>query len=282
MPDQTLSDQTLSDQTLSDKTLSGRTTAAPGRDRSRVVEALVLAGRGVRLSRREIDALVMALAMPVMIMLLFVYLFGGAIHTGTAYVSYVVPGVMLLCVGFGAATTAVSVCRDLAGGMADRLRSLDVSAAAMINGQVVASLARNAVATVLVTVVAVAIGFRPRADVLHWLAAAGVLAAVVLTLSWISAAFGVLARAPEAASGFTFFLSFLTYPTSAFVPIATMPHWLQGFARNQPLTHAIEAVRALLLDRPVGSHAVLALTWSAGLTAVSVLVATLLYRRRTV
>jgi ABC-2 type transport system permease protein len=127
----------------------------------------------------------------------------------------------------------------------------------------------------------VAIGFRPHVDVLRWLAAAGVMAACVLTLSWISAAFGVLARAPEAASGFTFFLSSLTYPTSAFVPVDTMPRRLQGFARNQPLTHAIEAVRALLLDRPVGSHVVLALVWCAGLTVASVLVATLLYRRRT-
>jgi len=224
--------------------------------------------------------MVMALALPVMIMLLFVYLFGGAISTGTAYVTYVVPGVMLLCVGFGAASTAVSVSRDLSGGIAHRLRAMDVHPAALVNGQVMASLVRNAVATGLVLLVALLIGFRPHADALRWLAAGGLLALGVLALSWISATFGVAVRSPEAASGFTFFLSFLTYPSSAFVPIATMPHWLQGFARNQPVTHLVEALRGLLLDRPVGTHAAWAAGWSLALVAVSVAAATVLYRRR--
>lgn len=250
------------------------------RPRSRAVEAAVVIGRCVRLTRRDVDSMVMALALPVMIMLLFVYLFGGAISTGTAYITYVVPGVMLLCVGFGAAGTAVSVSRDLAGGIADRLRAMDVHPAALVNGQVVASLARNAVATTLVLLVAVLIGFRPHAYTSRWLAAAGLLALGVLALSWIAASFGVAIRSPEAASGFTFFLSFLTYPSSAFVPIATMPHWLQGFARNQPITHLVEALRGLLLDRPVGTHAVCAIAWSLGLVAASVAATTVLYRRR--
>jgi ABC-2 type transport system permease protein len=261
-------------------TLSPPRPSGAARPSSRGVETVTLMGRCIRLTRRDADAVIMALALPVMIMLMFVYLFGGAIATGTAYVTYVVPGVLMLCVGFGAANTAQSVCKDLSGGVVDRFRSMDVGAAALLNGQVVASLARNAVATALVLVVAVLIGFRPHADVLHWLAAAGVLALCVLALSWISAAFGVLARSPEAAGGFGFFLSFLSYPSSAFVPIRTMPGWLQGFALNQPLTHVIESVRGLLLGRPVGTHPAWAIGWSLGITAVSVLLASLLYRRR--
>lgn len=248
--------------------------------RSRLAEGLVLAGRCVRLTRRDVDAMIMALALPVMIMLMFVYLFGGAIQTGTPYVTYVVPGVLLLCVGFGATSTATLVCRDLSGGITDRFRSMDVPAAVLLNGQVVASLVRNAIATLLVMSVAFLIGFRPHAGLLDWLAAVGVLALCVIALSWLSAAFGVLFRSPDAAGGFQFFLSFLTYPSSAFVPIATMPTWLQGFARNQPITQVVEAVRALLLGRPVGTHAAWAVAWSLGMTGVAVLMATVLHRRR--
>ena len=252
---------------------------APAR-RSLLTEVRVVTGRCVRLTRRDVDAMIMALALPVMIMLMFVYLFGGAIQTGTAYVTYVVPGVLILCVGFGATSTATLVCRDLSGGITDRFRSMDVPAAVLLNGQVVASLVRNAIATLLVMSVAFLIGFRPHAGLLDWLAAIGVLALCVVALSWLSAAFGVLFRSPDAAGGFQFFLSFLTYPSSAFVPIATMPTWLQGFARNQPLTHVVEALRGLLLDRPVGTHAVWAIGWSVAVTAVSVVVAGLLFRRR--
>jgi len=259
-----------------------RQTAAPRRPlhRSRITEASVVAGRCVRLTRRDADAMIMALALPVMIMLMFVYLFGGAIHTGTSYLTYVVPGVLMLCVGFGASATAVLVTRDLASGVSDRFRSMDVHPAALLGGQVVASLVRNALATALTIAVAVLIGFRPHADAAHWLAAIGVVALAVVALSWIAAAFGVLFRSAEAASGFQFFLSFVTYPSSAFVPVDTMPSWLQGFARNQPITQVVEAVRALLLGRPVGTHAAWAVAWSLGMTGVAVLMATVLHRRR--
>jgi ABC-2 type transport system permease protein len=268
--DLTVSDLTVSDLIVSDLTLR----------RSRRTDAAAMVARGLRLTRRDTDAMLMALALPIMIMLLFVYLFGGAINTGTAYVTYVVPGVLLLCVGFGAASTAVSVSRDLSRGAADRFRSMDVGPVTQLNGQVVASLVRNLVATAMVIVVALAIGFRPSAGLLQWLAAAGVLSGFVLALSWLSAAFGVLVRSPEAAGGFSFFLSFLAYPSSAMVPIATMPGWLQAFARNQPVTHVVESLRGLLLDRPVGSHVWWSLGWSAVLIVASILLAVALYRRR--
>jgi ABC-2 type transport system permease protein len=186
-------------------------------------DALTLSGRCLRLSRRNTEALLTSLMLPIMLMLLFVYLFGGAIRTGTEYVTYVVPGVLLLCAGYGASITAVSVSHDMSSGLVDRLRSLDVGGAAFLAGHVVASVARNAASTVVVLGVGILIGFRPDATPLEWVAAAGMLALFVVALSWFAALIGLLAKTPEGASGFTFFVMFLPYPSSAFVPIATMP-----------------------------------------------------------
>jgi ABC-2 type transport system permease protein len=246
-----------------------------------VAQWTTMAERSLRLSTRNIDALINALALPIMLMLLFVYLLGGAIQTGTTYVTYVVPGVLLLCALFGASLTAVSVSGDLNGGVIDRFRSMDVAGAAILGGHVVASLARNIVSTVLVVGVAFLIGFRPQASLLDWLAAAGILLAFVTAFSWLSAAVGLLTRSPEAASGFTFFVIFLPYPSSAFVPIETMPSWIQGFAEHQPVTSVVESLRGFLLGLPTGSNPAVALAWSAGILVVSIVLCIVLFRRRT-
>jgi ABC-2 type transport system permease protein len=244
-------------------------------------DALTLASRSVRLSLRTVDALLTALFLPVVLMLVFVYLFGGALRTGGPYVTYVVPGVILLCATFGSATTAVSVSSDMAGGIIDRLRAMDVRGPALLAGHVAASVLRNLASTVLVLAVGLAIGFRPHATALDWLGAAGVLLAFVLAVSWLAAAIGLLARSPEGANGATFVLMFVPYASSAFVPVATMPDWLQGFAGHQPVTPVIETLRGLLLGTPVGSQPWVALAWCAGLMAVSVALAAVLFRRRT-
>lgn len=246
-----------------------------------LTDSLTMAGRSLRLTRRQIDALLMSLMLPIMLMLVFVYLFGGAIQTGTKYVTYVVPGVLLLCAGFGSATTAVSVSNDLTGGIIDRFRSMDISGTSVLSGHVVASAVRNLASTVVVFGVAFLIGFRPHANAAAWVAAIGVLLAFVLAISWLAAAFGVLAKTPEAAGGFSFFVMFVPYASSAFVPIDTMPSWLHGFARNQPVTPVIETVRALLLDQPVGDSAWLALTWCGGIIVASIALAAVFFRRRT-
>jgi ABC-2 type transport system permease protein len=248
---------------------------------SALADWATMAGRCLRLSRRNVDALLTSLMLPVMIMLLFVYLFGGAIQTGTEYVTYVVPGVLLLCAGFGSSTTAVSVSHDMTGGIVDRFRSLDIGGAAVLAGHVAASVVRNAASTVLVFGIAFLIGFRPDAGALDWLAAGGILLAFVLAISWLSAAVGLLAKSPEAANGFTFFVMFLPYASSAFVPIHTMPSWIQGFAQHQPVTPVIETIRGLLLGTPVGSSPWQALAWCGGILAVSVTAARVLFRRRT-
>jgi ABC-2 type transport system permease protein len=244
-------------------------------------DALTLAGRDIRLSLRQPDALLTALLLPVMLMLMFVYLFGGAIETGTEYVTYVVPGVILLCVGFGAATTAVSVSQDMKGAIVDRLRAMDVGGPAILSGHVTASAMRNAASTVLVLGVALLIGFRPSAGPLDWLAVGGVLLAYALAMSWLAAAIGLLARSPEAANGFTFVVAFLPYASSAFVPVDTMPSWIQGFAEHQPVTPVTETVRALLLGGSAGAEALTALAWCAGILALSVAVSGVLLRKRT-
>ena len=260
--------------------MSELTVSPPARIRVRT-ESTTLVARALRLSSRNVEALIMAVALPVMLMVIFVYLFGGALATGTPYVDYVVPGVMLVCAGFGAGTTAVSVAHDLTGGIMDRFRSMDVRGEALIQGQVVASVARNLFSSVLVLGVALAIGFRSNADALHWLGAAGILTLFIVALSWLAAAIGILAQNPEAASGMTFLISFLPYPSSAFVPIHTMPSWLQGFAAHQPVTLVIDTMRALLLGGPVGDKAWEASVWCVAITAGSVLLAGVLFRRRT-
>jgi ABC-2 type transport system permease protein len=244
-------------------------------------ESATLVVRALRLSLRNVDGLITAVALPVILMLMFVYLFGGAVHSGTSYVNYVAPGVLLVCVGFGAGTTAVSVSHDLTGAIIDRFRSMDVRSEALIQGQVVASVLRTLLSSVLVFGVAVAIGFRSDADVLHWLAAAGILSLFVLALSWLAAAIGILAGSPEGASGLTFFISFLAYPSSALVPVNTMPSWLRGFAGHQPVSLVIDSIRALLLGGKVGSSAWQAIVWSVVIALLSVLLTGYLFRRRT-
>jgi len=239
-----------------------------------------MAGRSLRLSVRSPDALLTALLLPVMLMVVFVYLFGGAVAIGTSYIEYVVPGVLLLCAVTGASTTAVTVCQDMTGGIIDRFRSLDVPGPVLLAGHVTASLLRNVVSTVLVVAVAVGLGFRAHSDPARLAVAFGVLLLFVAAVSWLAATFGLAVSAPEAANGAMFFLMFVCYASSAFVPVRTMPWWLRGFARHQPATPVTETLRGLLLGQPDGQLWA-ALGWCGGILIVSVLLSTVLFRRRT-
>ncbi|MEV8091732.1 ABC transporter permease [Streptomyces nigra] len=241
---------------------------------------LTMIGRCTRLTRRDVDALIMSLMLPIMMMVLFVYLFGGAIQTGGDYVTYVAPGVLLLCTVWGAAQTGVGVANDMSTGIVDRFRSMDVSGAAMLGGHVMASIIKNITSTFVVIGVALLIGFRPKADSLQWLAAGGVLVAFILAMSWLAAVVGLLTKSTDAAASFAFVMMFLPYVSSAFVPIKTLPSWLQGVAEHQPSTAIIESVRGFLLDRPVGDHAWIGLAWSAGILLVSVVLAGVFFQRR--
>nr|WP_157574654.1 ABC transporter permease [Nocardia jejuensis] len=239
-----------------------------------------MVGRNLRHTLRSPDSMIMTIAVPVMILLMFVYVFGGAMNVGGAYIDYVVPGIVLLCAGFGSGTTAVAVSTDMHNGIVDRFRTMPVSRSALLSGHVVESVLRNLLTTGLVIVLAVAIGFRPSADPLRWLGVLGVLAAFVLALSWVAAALGLLAPNPEAANGFTFAFMFLPYISSAFVPVSSMPAWLHGFAEHQPITSITETVRGLLMGTPVRDDAAIALAWCAGIGLVGYVAAGVLFRRR--
>lgn len=256
-------------------------TTSTGPARHYLADSATLIGRSVRLSRRDADTLLMSIVLPVMLMLLFVFVFGGAIHTGTEYVTFVVPGIVLLCVGYGAATTAMSVAKDMHDGMIDRLQTLPIRSSTVLTGHVVASVARNALSTVVVVAVALACGFRPTATPTEWLAAAGLLLLYVLALSWLAAAIGLLAGSVESASILSFFMLFVPYLSSAFVPTDTMPALLRGFSDHQPVTPIIDTVRGLLTGTAIGSSGAWAVLWSTGLLLVGFTAAALLFRRRT-
>jgi ABC-2 type transport system permease protein len=244
-------------------------------------DAATMIGRSVRLSRRNIDTLIMSIVLPLLMMALFVYVFGGAIQTDTAYINYVVPGIILLCTGYGAASTAMAVANDMTTGMIDRLRSMPIRSSAVLTGHVTASVARNALSTAIVVGAAVAMGFRPDAGVGEWLLVAGLLLLYVLALSWLAAGLGVIAKTVESASIFSFFMLFIPYLSSAFVPTHTMPAFLRPISEHQPITPIIEAVRGLLTGTPVGNSGWIALAWSVGLLVVSFALAAVLFRRRT-
>lgn len=243
-------------------------------------DARAMIGRTLRRSVREPDTLIMAVALPVVIMLMFVTVFGGEIDTGRAYVDFVVPGIVLLCAGYGASSTAVGVAGDVTGDIMSRFRTLPIRPSSVLTGHVVASLVRNAVSTTLVVGVAFALGFRPTAGPREWLGVVALLAAYVLALTWIAVCVGVVASSPEAASGFSFGIMFLPYVSSAFVRPETMPAALEWFARHQPVTPVTDTLRTWLVGMP-GGDAVVAFAWCAGFYVVARLLAGRLFRRRT-
>ncbi|WP_040805444.1 ABC transporter permease [Nocardia concava] len=242
-------------------------------------DSVSMVGRNLRHTLRSPDTMIMTFAIPVTILLMFVYVFGGAMNVGGSYIDYVVPGILLLCAGFGSGSTAVAVATDMHTGIIDRFRAMAVSRTAVLTGHVVESVLRNLLTTGLVILVAVAIGFRPTSDPLRWLALAGMISCFVLALSWLAAALGLLVGNPEAANGFMFIFMFLPYVSSAFVPVHTLPSWLRGFAEHQPVTSITETVRGLLMDMPVGDSAPTALAWCAGIALAGYLFAALLLRR---
>ncbi|MEC3957385.1 ABC transporter permease [Nocardia sp. CDC153] len=243
-------------------------------------DSMSMVGRNLRHTLRSPDTMIMTFVIPVSILLMFVYVFGGAMNVGGSYIDYVVPGILLLCAGFGSGGTAVTVATDMHTGIVDRFRAMAVSRTSVLTGHVIESVLRNLITTGLVIAVAVAIGFRPTTDPLRWLAVAGVIALFVLALSWLAAAAGALVANPEAANGFMFFFMFLPYVSSAFVPVHTLPSWLRGFAEHQPVTSIAETVRGLLMDTPVGDSAPTALAWCVGIAVAGYLAAGLLFGRR--
>jgi ABC-2 type transport system permease protein len=251
----------------------------------------VMIARSLRRSVRDPEAFITALVLPVILMLLFVYVFGGAFNAGVkaggaGYVNYVVPGLIVLCAGFGAGTTAVAVATDMSSGIVDRFRSMPIAAWSVLAGQIVASVARNLLATALVIAVGLGVGWRPAAGPAQWLGAIAMIVGFILALSWLAACFGLLVGSPEAANGATFALMFIPYLSTAFVPAASMTRVLRPIAANQPFTPVIETMRGLWMGHTstgasVGHEAWLAAVYCAAILVIAGTAGNWLFRHRT-
>lgn len=247
-----------------------------------VHDSLVIAERTLRQIPRVPELLVFATIQPVMFVLLFRYVFGGAINVGphTSYVNYLMAGIFVQTVAFGALTTGVGLAEDLTRGLIDRFRSLPMSHLAVLLGRTIADLVRNTFVVVIMLVVGVLVGFRPHGSALNWAAAAGLLLLFSFALSWIGATIGLAVRNVEAVQSAGFIWLFpLTFASSAFVPTRSMPSGLRAFADHQPISRIVNATRDWVLGVPVGSNGVVALAWCLGILAVFMPLSVRVYRR---
>jgi ABC-2 type transport system permease protein len=245
--------------------------------------------RNLKHQLRYPSVTLMLVGMPIVFLLLFVYVFGSQLGAGlsthphgdrTAYLTYVVPGILIMAVASAALGTALSVAIDMTEGIIDRFRTMAIARGAVLTGHVVGSLIQTIIGLGIVLGVAVAIGYRPTASPLAWLAAAGVLLLFALALVSLSAALGLAAKSVETASNTPMFLTLLPLLSSGFVPTSTMPGGLRQFAEYQPFTPVTQTVRGLLTGTHTGTHAIAAIAWSLGIAAVSYLWAVRLYNRR--
>jgi ABC-2 type transport system permease protein len=239
----------------------------------------VMVRRELRRATRSVDMLVTALALPVLIMLVFVIVFGGAAERDGNYITYVVPAILILCSGFGSAITAVTVAKDMKEGIIDRFRTMPIFGGSVLVGHVVASVVRNLCSGAIGVTVAVGLGFRPSADVVHWIALVLYLTLAISAFTWVCAAAGMV-LSEEAAGSVNFVFLFLPYISSGFVPVSTMPAWLRGFANHEPFTPIIETSRALLSNASPGSNGWIALAWLVGIGLAGFGATLILFRRR--
>lgn len=244
-------------------------------------DSLTMIRRNITHIVNNMDQLLSVVLQPIMFMLLFRYVFGGAINTGgTSYVNFLVAGILVQSAAFGATTTSLGVATDLTKGIMDRFRSLPMLSAAVLIGHTTADLVRNLISSFVMVAVAFAVGFHPQASIIDWIAVVGILMLFTYALSWMSAILGLLAKSVEAVQWFGFIFIFpLTFASSAFVPTTGMPKYLRIFAENQPVTHVIETIRGLLVGTPIGDHGWLAFIWCLGLLIISVLISSNIFRK---
>ena len=229
------------------------------------------------------EVLIFALIQPVMFVLLFRYVFGGAIATpGETYVNYLMPGIFAQTVAFGAVASGIGLAEDLRRGIIDRFRSLPMARSAVLVGRTVSDLVRNSAVVLVMFGVGLLVGFRPSGSAAAMALAFGILLLTSFAFSWIGVVIALSMKTVEAVQSAGFIWLFpLTFASSAFVPTQSMPGWLQAFAENQPFTQVVNAVRRLMLGLPVGNYVWLSLAWMLGILAVMVPLATRQYRRRT-
>src|SRR5580698_8103488 len=240
-----------------------------------------LTGRSLRHITRSPDTIITTAIMPIAFLLLFVYVFGGAIKSASgSYVDYLLPGILLITIASGIAYTALRLFQDLQSGIVERFQSMPIARSAVLWAHVLTSLVANLTSLVVVVLVALLIGFRSGADVLAWLAVAGILILFTLALTWIAVIPGLTAKSLDGARALSYPLIFLPFITSAFVPTATMPGPVRAFADNQPVTSIVNTIRDLLAQQPAGTGIWTALAWCAGILILGYAVAMATYHRK--
>jgi len=241
----------------------------------------VMLRRSLRHVTRSMDTIITVTIMPIAFMLLFVYVFGGAIRAGSGhYVNYLVPGILLIAIASGISYTAYRLFNDLQGGIFERFNSMPIARSSVLWGHVLTSLVSNAISVVVIVLVALLLGFRSSAGLLAWLAVAGLLLLFTLTLTWIAVIAGLSAKSTDGAAAFSYPIIFLPFISSAFVPTASMPGPVRAFAENQPVTSIVNTIRALFEQRPVGHDIWVALAWCIGVLVVAYAFAMVAYRRK--
>ena len=248
-------------------------------------DTAVLTGRSLRHILRSPDTIVTTALMPVAMLLLFVYVFGGAVNRGTgagseSYVNYLLPGILLITVASGVAYTAFRLFSDISGGIVERFRSMPIARSSVLWAHVLTSLVAIGVSLLVVLGVALVMGFRSDAGPLAWLAVAGILFLFTLALTWIAVIPGLTAKSVDGASAFSYPLIFLPFLSSAFVPTGSMPGPVRWFAEHQPVTAIVNTLRNLLAGQPAGADIWAALAWCLGLLVVGYFIATTIYRRK--
>ena len=244
-------------------------------------DTAVLTGRSLKHITRSMDTIITTAVIPIAFMLLFVFVFGGAIKHGSgSYVSYLLPGILLITVASGISYTAYRLFLDMQGGIFERFQSMPIARSSVLWAHVLTSLVANLVSVVVVVLVALLIGFRSGAGVLAWLAIAGIVVLFTLALTWIAVIPGLSAKSVDGASAFSYPLIFLPFISSAFVPTSTMPGPVRWFADYQPVTSIVNAIRDLVNQQPVGTDIWVALAWMVGILVVAYNFAQVIYRRR--
>ena len=244
-------------------------------------DTAVLLGRSLRHITRSMDTIITTTLMPVGFLLLFVYVFGGAIHTGSeSYVGYLLPGILIITIASGISYTAFRLFLDMQSGIFERFQSMPIARSSVLWAHVLTSLVANMVSVAVVVLVGLAMGFRSGAGVLEWLAVTGILLLLTLALTWIAVIPGLTAKSADGASAFAYPLIFLPFISSAFVPTATMPGPVRWFAENQPVTSIVDSIRNLLAQQPVGTGIWVALAWCVGILVVAYFFAMAAYRKK--
>lgn len=244
-------------------------------------DTATLLGRSLRHVTRSVDTIITTAITPIAMLLLFVYVFGGAIDTGTeSYVNYLLPGILLITVASGIAYTAFRLFTDMKSGIFERFQSMPIARSSVLWAHVLTSLVANMISLVVVVLVALLMGFRSGAGVLAWLAVAGILTLFTLALTWLAVIPGLTAQTIEGASAFSYPLIFLPFISSAFVPTDTMPGPVRAFAEHQPVTSIVNAIRDLYSQQPVGTDIWIALAWCVGILVVAYVFAMNTYRSK--